>query len=382
MITITEINKKAEALYKEYLCAVVKGECFFPHPVRSNKQVSTDFAMMQRELAEVASCSTDRKGYGYKIHYETKATRKHGVQSLPESIVFETETDFLKYLSKEEEAKRFKADLALILFQFPILQSWCAEHPLWIVEYMGEWNDLLHVCSFFCDCPRPELYIRELPIEVHTKFVEQHLKVLQSLLEVLLPFEEDSGARKDFYKRYHLKQAEPLVRFRLLDKQLQERYCGLCDISVPVSQFETLRLHCRWIFIVENQMNFLTFPPLAESMVVWGKGFQVETLKYCTWLSEAVLVYWGDMDVHGFQILSQVRTYFPEVASLMMNKETFDSFNRMKVENKVPYPPTLTNLTSDEKELYDYLRDNSLRLEQEKITYRYELEQIDKLLRK
>lgn len=381
MITVAEINKKAKALYKSYLSSIVREEPFFPCLIRSNKQVSTDFAVMQKELAEVASGSTDRRGYGYKVYYETKMTRRHGVQSLPEKIVFETETDYLRFLSKEEEAKLFKVNLSLIVSCFPALCSWCEAHPLWVVEYAGVWTDLLKVCSFFCACPQPKLYVRELPVEVHTKFIEWHIKVLQSLLNELLPIEKTNSVESDFYKRFGLKQPETLVRFRLLDDGLQSIVGGLSDLSVPVSEFARMKLPCRYIFIVENLMNFLTFPKVAGGLLVWGKGFQVEVLKGCKWLSDVPLVYWGDMDVHGFQILSQVRSYFPDVISLMMDKKTFETFGSMRVENKVPYPPALNNLTMKEAELYEYLKANSLRLEQEKITYKFEQEQLYKLLK-
>jgi hypothetical protein len=76
MITVSEIKKKANTLYKEYLQSLIEAnQSFFPRQIRSNKKPSEDFIKMKEELNELISCSTDRKSYGYSIHYETINTR-------------------------------------------------------------------------------------------------------------------------------------------------------------------------------------------------------------------------------------------------------------------------------------------------------------------
>lgn len=151
---------------------------------------------------------------------------------------------------------------------------------------------------------------------------------------------------------------------------------GIDDLSIPISQFSRLHLPCKRVFMVENLMTFLTFPAMPDSFVIWGKGFQVEVLKECRWLDNLPLVYWGDMDVHGFQILSQVRSYFPQTVSLMMDWITFDAFLPMVVTNVVPNLPEPTHLTSEENLLFCHLKENALRLEQEKISCVYGVKKI------
>ena len=77
------------------------------------------------------------------------------------------------------------------------------------------------------------------------------------------------------------------------------------------------------------------------------------------------------MDIHGFQILSQFRSYFPHVRSIMMDMETYRTFEKLSVNNHIPNPPVLTNLEEKEIELYNFLKENHKRIEQEKINYSY-----------
>ncbi|MDR1762003.1 MAG: DUF3322 domain-containing protein, partial [Bacteroidales bacterium] len=169
MITASEIRKKSENIYVEYLKSVVAEEAFFPKLIRSNKSVSSDFDEMRKELEEVIKDSKDRKGFGYTITYNQINTRKHGTQSLPEEISFQSETDFLKYLHKEREIHDFREDCKLVLSQFPVLKEWIIKYPKEVIDNHFQWTDLLKVCNYFVKHPNPNLYIRELPIEVHTK---------------------------------------------------------------------------------------------------------------------------------------------------------------------------------------------------------------------
>ena len=66
------------------------------------------------------------------------------------------------------------------------------------------------------------------------------------------------------------------------------------------------------------------------------------------------LYYWGDIDVQGFEILSQFRSYFPQTQSLLMDRATFDTYfegdkgtpsNVSKPLHLTPVEATLYNLS-------------------------------------
>ncbi|MDR1974909.1 MAG: DUF2220 family protein [Bacteroidales bacterium] len=371
MITADEIKKKAENIYIEYLKSVVTKEPFFPKVVRSNKSASSDFNKMRKELAEVIEHSKDRKNYGYTIIYKQINTRNHGIQSLPEEISFQSEIDFLKYLLKEKEVEKFKEDCASILSQFPELRDWIIKYPLKVIDNYSEWDSLLKVCKYFKSNPNPNLYIRELPVQVHTKFIEKNKTIIRELLDIIVE-KYVQQSEKDFEKRFNLKYAEPTVRFRILDKNVSQQYfSGIDDLSIPVSQFEHLKLPVKRAFVIENKMNVLTFPAMSETIVLFGMGYGVEILKNVRWLSRVELFYWGDFDADGFQILSQFRGYFPHTRSILMDKSTFYKFFEKESSRSPAKVTTILNLTNEEQELYELLKANNWRLEQEKIQIDY-----------
>lgn len=390
MINVSDLKKKAENLYAEYLKAKVLGENFFPKTIRADKSVSNDFVEMKKELAGLIEYSKDRKGFGYTIHYKQVITRKHGLQDLPETIAFETESDFLKFLKKEKEVTIFVKNSEIILSCFPVLREWIAKFPLKVIQYAENWKPLLAICQYFLKNPNPNLYIRELPIQVHTKFIENHKGILNELLTLILPethINAEFSGTKDFEQRWGLKYMQSLIRLRILDKSLANKYLsGLTDIQITEEELITWQIPCKKVFIFENKtnysnvMNFLTFPQLTDAIAIFGSGFKIGNLKKVTWLAEKSIYYWGDIDVHGLQILSQIRSYFPHTQALMMDFQTLEAFKTEWGQGEKTNVSHLAHLTEIEMALFSYLKENNIRLEQEKISHAYVLELFNKYL--
>jgi hypothetical protein len=188
--------------------------------------------------------------------------------------------------------------------------------------------------------------------------------------------------KTDFNKHFNLKYDENLIRFRILDPEIAlELFSGVDDLSIPQSQFNQLEIPCSRVFVLENKtsiLNFLTLPSLEDSIAIFGKGFGIEALKEAEWLSSKQIIYWGDIDPHGFQILSQMRGYFPQTQSCMMNLATFKEFENLAVTGAYTCATELKNLTSEEHLLFDYLSrlEEKNRLEQEKIPHGFALKKI------
>lgn len=366
MITVAEIRKKSEKKYEEILSASLKGGSCFPLILRSNKALSKDFKKMSGEIAEVISESKDRKGYGYSVISETVKTRQHGIQDIPKSIVFETGSDYLKFIHKEKEFNEMMRSFNLIRTELPQLHRWLIKKTKTIISNSRSWSDLIKVCKWFITHYEPnKFYIREIPVSVHTKFIEENRSVLMSLLDELIP-DNYNSLESNFEKRYGLKFDQPLVRFRSLDPACWNvKYFQ--DLSVPIDQFTSIQIPCKRVFIIENKMNFLTFPSIAQSLAIWGKGFSLEILKEVRWLNDKEIYYWSDIDVQGFQMLSQLRSYFPQTQSLLMDREVLDAYNEFIVNGTVSKIKGVTLLSNEESDLYTYLMENNLRLEQERI---------------
>lgn len=243
----------------------------------------------------------------------------------------------------------------------------------WLAKPGICWTDILKVCHYFLSTPRPNLYIRQLPLELHTKFIEDHNSLLQSVLDFLIPSHIRDKGQKAFAERYFLKYDEPLIRIRRGDTS-GTGINSFADISIPLSAFKRGSFDARWVLIAENKMNFLTLPCIPGSISIWsGGGFQISHLRDIPFLQQKKIVYWGDIDEHGFQILHQLRSYYPASGSIMMDRDTFDLFRQFAVTGARNKPETLDRLTEEEAALYAYLKtlDTGNRLEQEKIPQWY-----------
>jgi len=138
------------------------------------------------------------------------------------------------------------------------------------------------------------------------------------MLDQLLPPEaivhSATGARQ-FESRYGLLNKPVLLRFRILDPS--RRIGGLSDISVPLAQFAAMQIDVQRVFITENKVNGLAFPDVPSSMVVFG-GYGIDRLADIGWLRDKEIVYWGDLDTHGFAILDRL----PDARSTLMDAIT------------------------------------------------------------
>jgi hypothetical protein len=346
------------------------------------KELLVDFAESCASVTMLRNESKEVRGYGYSIAYTETSHRQLGVQKLPARIYFETLDDFIRFIGKKKELEEFRRLVKETTSCRPELQKWVESNPHRLIENKGSWDKIMAVCTYFLNHPAPELYLRQLDIpNVDTKFIENNKSVLRDLLDEILP---DSAINRGatgfsahgFERRYFLLHEEPPIRFRILDKKFAFLR-AVTDITLPASQFNALNFPCKRVFFTENKINSLCFPNVDDSIVVFGGGYGVSALKEASWLHNKEIFYWGDIDTHGFSILSQIRGYFSHVHSILMDIQTLHTFKSQwgEEDEEKRCRTELSNLTCDEWQLYSDLRDNihgdRVRLEQEKISYGY-----------
>ncbi|MCL2416437.1 MAG: DUF2220 family protein [Bacteroidales bacterium] len=374
MITPQEIQQQCLNWWKNVLIANIEAVDFFPKEINrigkiTTKDLINKLPEYQKSLQLLHNNSKTNKNLGYSIIEKEQQFDKIGKQSVPEKIIIETLEDYLQVTGKKKEYQTFLKNYNLIISGLPLLKEWIIVCPQKLIEF-DVWHYLLKVCKYFIENPKPNLYIRELPIKIHTKFIENNKSIIKELLDVIIS-EHINSDETNFEKRFNLKYDEPKVRFRILDKQIASTYFSeIDDLNIPISQLVKLKLPLKKVFVVENKMNVLTFPIITETIVIFGSGFGVENLKNVEWLNKTELFYWGDLDVQGFEILSQFKGYFPHAKSVLMDKATFETFfeNDSGTSSKVL---TEMNLSEEEKQLYEILKGNNWRLEQEKIPQEY-----------
>lgn len=209
--------------------------------------------------------------------------------------------------------------------------------------------------------------IRELPIRgIHSKWLERNRSLVESLVS-------SATGRNGL----GLRAPTDVARIRLLDPDAQS--LGLSDITAPVAELAALALVPRRIIVIENLQTFLSLPETEGTIAYYGGGNQAailgRTLGSLPWHEAAAISYWGDIDSHGFRILSQARASGVALSSVLMDADTLLAFRDLAVPEPAPFTGTTPFLTDSERATLAVLRDEgNLRLEQERIPWGYALE--------
>lgn len=368
MLSPEEIKEKAERKYPDFLKSLVTGDPkFFPLRIRFRQPSSTDSFIDLKNSTELLATAN----FGYVIEFEERNTRKYGRLRLPADVRFDTEEQFVNALGKTTEVTLFKRNIQMALQKFPSLHSWLVSYVRWVVEFGGDWDGILAVCEYFQANPRPQLYVRQLPIPVHTKFIQQHAEILRSMLMVILPENAKDAEGETFEDCFGLLPVHYTVRFRALDPAVaQKLQLTSPRMGLPLDCFRALMATGLTIVITENLMNLECLPSIPNGLGIFGQGGAATLLTQVGWLNDCAVLYWGDLDEHGFDILARLRSVYPKVRSVMMDAETLSDLCYLCGEGKksgeVP-----SNLTQHERTALEVIKKDNLRLEQEKIPLAY-----------
>lgn len=371
MISPTEIRNKAEKKYTAFLKAWLSNEEFFPLRIPGRLAGSSSaWDQLSPWIKQLIAGSKAEKGHGYSIHFgEPTLTRLHGKQTLPEAITIETQADFLSYIQKAKEFQQFLADIGFLRSTLPQLEAWMRDHPQVIIDHAGTWPELVAVCNFLMNNPRPGHYIRELPVQVHSKFIEGNKGILRDLLDQLLSAGHIAADAHAFEDRFGLRKPPITFRFRVLDPALRDALrLPSSDVSIPLADFAKLSFVQPTVIVCENLMPFLTIPTVANGVCIFGEGNAVSALA-TPWLEDATIFYWGDLDIQGFRFLANLRKRYPQVQSLFMDCATLEEYRSFSVAGVVDGRGSPSGLTASEQEVYSILKLENLRLEQERISH-------------
>jgi hypothetical protein len=343
------------------------------HPTA--RELTHNFTAAQDWVAHWVSHERSPDRAGFFIEWHDFTHRTLGKNRLPAAVIFPTPADVAGFLGKTRQANRFHTLFHTITDRFSQLAELLLNHPLAVLQHDKVWEELLAILDFMTGHPRPEIYIRQLEIPgVDTKFIETHKAWLVKLLTCVLPetaVDERASGPAAFENRFGFLSRPARVRFRFLDPNLS--IMGLSDLEIPAHDFARLPVHPDTIFMVENDITALSFPPFPKALVIFGRGYSLSVLCQARWMADKPLWYWGDLDTHGFAMIDMIRHYFPGTRSFLMDEATLLSHQPLWGKEPSPVNRDLPLLTPDEARVYDALRYHThapnLRLEQERISF-------------
>ena len=379
---VLEIKHSAANKYKqmlrEYASSVLlaTGFNFFPWYYKGDKGKKINSFEAGFELyKELYSCSKEKIGYGYELETYEVNSRIYSKQTVIKSVVVTTLDDYLMFIGKVREFKEFSQALKVLKnyfldqsYSLEALYSWAVVNLDFLQEKKepNYYPSLFLALDWLIEHPNSGLYIREIPIEVHTKFIEENSKIIASLYGNI----KNSDISMSFEDIFGLKKKETLIRFRRKDNRN--------EMALPLSSFAAMNVdenlsNIQNVYVVENEIVYLTFPLDGKSMCIFGSGFQTAILSAASWLGDKNLYYFGDLDEHGFEMLGLFRFHFPSVKSFLMDKQTYSDHLQYAASGKIAPLTYEKYLTLEEKETLDLLRSNPKknRLEQERISVSY-----------
>lgn len=309
-----------------------------------------------------------RSGARYDLEWASIGGRHVGRNSVPSRAVVSRYDQAWALLGAVADVEAFDRVLALT-GEIARVRVWVLAHPHRAVELAAEWEQLLAAYVWLDEQRGSGRYLREISAPgVDTKLAERHRVVLAGMLGV-------STTAGGFLSGLGLRAKPELVRLRVGAELGLPR--PLSEVAVRADELVDLRLAPATVVVIENEITYLSVDVPEDGIVFWGKGFEVDRVGRLPWLEDVDVVYWGDLDTHGFAILDRLRAFLPQTRSVLMDRETLLAHrDRWGIEGR-PATSNLTRLTPAEAALYDDLISDRLgdrvRLEQERIDWTWAL---------
>lgn len=312
-----------------------------------------------------------RRAAHLRVEMKPVGGRVIGTNELPGRVWIDSYEQLWAALGVQGDVRRFTGLLEATRPRAPLLTEWMADKPMETLRHADQWTRLVDTVLWIGAHAHPQMYLRQVDVPgVDTKFIEHHRTILVALLDRQLPEHRVDRARppSDFAGRYRFRGKPVHVRFRWL-----ARKAGFSEMTVRVSELAILPPASRTVFVVENEITYLAFPPVDDAVVIFGEGYAAGKLEPLRWLTDKNLVYWGDIDTHGFAILNRLRRTFGHSRSMLMDRATLLAHESQWVAEPSPTTEHLEMLLPDETALYTELVEGTLgpavRLEQERISF-------------
>lgn len=291
-----------------------------------------------------------------------------GAQILPTHASFDGPEALAQFLGAQTFAAWRQGRARLLAWQ----AHWPGSVPggrglRWLIEASeDDFTRMTAMVGWMQENPSADLFIRQVPIPgIDTKWAERRSAVALELLQSL--------AKAGALVSGAFKQDRLRVRMRLLDPRLRAAVGGLDDVSAPIGSISALSLPVRCAVIVENLQTFLAFDDIPGVALFFGQGFGARSLSGITWLRTLPILYWGDIDTAGFEILSAVRSELPNATSFGMDDATLLANRGLCVPDPKQRRAELSRLTDAEHATYQRLLDHGefagMRLEQERLAW-------------
>ncbi len=235
-----------------------------------------------------------------------------------------------------------------------------------------DFNTLLNAVSWFRDHPRSGLTVRSVPVPgMHTKWLAGHRALVMACLGLAAsPQPVDDDLPQQDLDPVGLRATSAETGVVLADPALQALTGGLRQVTTPAHEIAGLPIAPQAVLIVENKQPAVAWPDTPGLVIIHSLGNHLEVIRRLHWLPNDRTWYWGDLDRHGFTLLSRARHHVPGLRSLMMGAADVEEFVHLGVtEHLTRYDSPMSTLSDDETRALARLQQTQghLRIEQERL---------------
>lgn len=318
------------------------------------------------------------------ISWETKNIQYMGEMQIPRRFrAYEIQSIF-EYANLHSEWKTFKECLVYTRYSLPELENWVIQEcktfsdpvksrklplfiklAIWMKERTGK------------ESPR---YVRELGVPgIDTKFIETNQRETRSLYNYLT--QRKIRTHQELLDTLRIRTYPEDTEFVFLRLIHPVTAANITLLQVHYKELKKARLHPKNVFILENKTTFYHFPEIPDSIIIFGNGkASKKYLENVPFIENAEnRYYWSDIDADGFHMLSNMRELYPDIQSLFMNQDTIAQSIHYVVPDTGSQFEQLPNLTTDEALCFQYISQERLRIEQERIPWSYIKETLKRL---
>ncbi len=371
MINPSDLAEKLKRLYPKAVCAALSDDIgFFPYRVAVDLKPSPDISEAIRQVQALRDNSKDVIGYGYTVRMQPRRSQTLGENNFPEAILIESMEDLARAVGEHRRWPLLVQAIQTIRARQPSLHAWSVKNWQRVRGIESRVDALLDVVQYLLAHPRPNCFVRELPLAISTKWVSEHESILAQWLDIVLPPSsiDITAPARDFARRYGFRSVHEHLRLRLLDESLRSRLGFPCsELSLPLDTLKKNRIDGTRVIFVENKVNWLTLPSMENTIAFGGLGRGIARLFEVDWLADSPQVYWGDLDTEGFEILAMVRQAWPHIRSILMDRTTLDAFRKLTTTGTGRSPAIPDSLLESEAEAMRRCVEFNQRLEQEHI---------------
>lgn len=308
-----------------------------------------------------------------QVVWEERHWRDVGRQRIPVRLALASADEVALWVGEDRRWQTARQRYHRLVHRWEALRTALPKHFDVLADYRDEdFERLLNMVSWLVEHPASNMFPRQIPVPgLDSKWLEVRRGLIADLVGTIRPVNPTS---RDFFECCGLRALPLLVRINILDNKLRSRVGGVRDVTVPADELCRLDIPARYLFVVENLQTGLAFHDLDDTVVVMALGYGVDALQGLPCAQRAATFYWGDIDTHGFAILSRARVFVPQLQSLMMDECTILQHRDLCVEEQAQHPSeTLPNLTPAEHDVFRGLKSHKwgqcLRLEQERISW-------------